>query len=49
MTAEKPRKAGCVLIRGVEGASGPGRVAKYFGIAGKLNGADVTVGPIVIE
>ena len=28
-----------VLIRGVEGASGPGRVTKYLGIDGSLNGA----------
>ena len=28
-----------VLIRGVEGVSGPGRVTKYLGIDGGLNGA----------
>ena len=34
--AEDPQ---AVLIRGVEGASGPGRVTKLLGIDGSLNGA----------
>lgn len=30
-----------VLIRGVEGAKGPGRVTKYFGITKEQNGVDL--------
>lgn len=49
---------GCVLIRGVEGVSGPGNLTKYFGIDGEHNGKDLRTsclrirpgeGPVVLE
>lgn len=40
--------AGCVLFRSVEDATGPGRLTKYFGITGELNGEDMVSGVIKI-
>lgn len=45
---EPEGRAGCVLFRGIEAANGPGRLTKYLGISGALNGADFDSGPITI-
>lgn len=48
VSAEPDGVAGCVLIRGVEGVSGPGRVTRHFGISLDHYGADLTRGPLTI-
>jgi len=41
LIAEAEGVPGCVLIRGVEGVSGPGRLTKWFGITRAENGTPV--------
>lgn len=50
VACEPEGKAGCVLIRSVEGwGNGPGRLTKFAGITLKENGCDLTRGPITIH
>lgn len=49
ISCEPDGAAGCVLVRGVEAVSGPGRLTKYMGISRHHNGADLTRGALVIR
>jgi len=48
VSCEIPGVPGCVLIRGLDFVSGPGRVTKAMGITRRHYGVDVTAGPILI-
>ena len=50
VVAEPEGRAGCVLIRAVEGiGDGPGKVTKALGITRELNGCDLTHDPLTIR
>jgi DNA-3-methyladenine glycosylase len=51
LIAEPDGVPGCVLIRSVEGVSGPGRLTRHFGITRALNGVPVfdPGGPILVR
>lgn len=50
VVAEPEGRAGCVLIRAVEGiGDGPGKLTRALGITGELNGCDLTRGPLTIR
>jgi len=48
VSAEPPGRAGCVLLRAVEGVSGPARLTRAFGVTLDHYGADLTRGPLAI-
>ncbi len=50
VVAEPEGRAGCVLIRAVEGiGDGPGTLTRAMGITDELNGCDLTRGPLTIR
>jgi len=50
VVTEPEGRAGCVLIRSVEGlGNGPGKLTRAMGITKKLNGCDLTRGPLTIR
>jgi DNA-3-methyladenine glycosylase len=49
VSCEPEGSAGCVLLRGVEGVRGPGRLTRAFGVTRQHNGVDLTQGPLRIE
>jgi DNA-3-methyladenine glycosylase len=50
VVAEPEGRAGCVLIRAVEGiGNGPGKLTRALGITCDLNGCDLTRGPLTIR
>ena len=50
VVAEPEGRAGCVLIRSVEGVGkGPGKLSRALGITLEQNGCDLTRGPLVIR
>lgn len=50
VVAEPEGRAGCVLIRAVEGiGDGPGKITKALGITRELNGCDLTHKPLTIR
>jgi DNA-3-methyladenine glycosylase len=50
VVAEPEGRAGCVLIRAVEGiGDGPGKLTRAMGITRELNGCDLTLGPLTIR
>ena len=50
VVAEPEGRAGCVLIRAVEGiGDGPGKLTRALGITLELNGCDLTRGPLTIR
>lgn len=50
VVAEPEGRAGCVLIRAVEGiGDGPGKLTRVLGITLDLNGCDLTRGPLTIR
>src|SRR5262245_12803676 len=48
VTCEIPGVPGCVLIRGLDFVSGPGRLTKAMGITRSHYGLDMTAGPLLI-
>jgi DNA-3-methyladenine glycosylase len=50
VVAEPEGRAGCVLIRAVEGiGDGPGKLTRALGITRELNGCDLVHGPLTIR
>ncbi len=49
VVAEPAGKAGCVLIRGLDGVCGPGRLTKAMGITREHYGRDLTAGELTIR
>ena len=50
VVAEPEGRAGCVLIRAVQGiGDGPGKLTRALGITLDLNGSDLTRGPLTIR